>query len=335
MANLQEFSPSELARDVFEKQLLPAKKPFVLRGLVDAWPIVKESKADPVDALKYLCSHDNGTPVYTVVAPPNVEGRLFYSDDLAGVNFQKVNAGLTSTIKQMVAMSNETRPHSVSIQAAGIKECLPDLLSTHTLSLLDTAIEPTIWVSNRSRVAAHFDLNDNIACNVIGRRRFTLFPPDQVANLYVGPTLNSPGGVPTSLVDIQNPDLDRFPNFEHALANSLVTELEPGDAIFIPSPWWHSVESLDPVNVLINYWWNTHLGNSGPTANNSMMMGMLTIAAMDKPQRDAWRALFDYFVFKNSGDPAAHLPHELNDVATQLNDKGLAECFAFLRNQLK
>lgn len=134
-------------------------------------------------------------------------------------------------------MVKESSPHAVSIQAASIEQCLPALLEKHALPILDAEVKPTLWASNRSRVAAHYDLNDNIACNVVGRRRFTLFPPDQVANLYVGPTLNSPGGVPISLVDIHAPDFNRYPKFTTALENAVSAELGLGDAIFIPSPF--------------------------------------------------------------------------------------------------
>ena len=35
----------------------------------------------------------------------------------------------------------------------------------------------SLWLGNRTRIAAHYDLPDNLAVVAAGRRRFTVFPP--------------------------------------------------------------------------------------------------------------------------------------------------------------
>src|SRR3546814_5235870 len=72
----------------------------------------------------------------------------------------------------------------------------------------------------------------------------------QFANLYLGPIDNTPAGRTVSLVDLDAPDLAAHPRFTEAMAQARTVELNPGDAIFIPSMWWHHVEGLDPFNIL-------------------------------------------------------------------------------------
>ncbi|MGQ7357440.1 cupin-like domain-containing protein, partial [Streptococcus suis] len=84
----------------------------------------------------------------------------------------------------------------------------------------------SIWIGNRTTAATHYDMSNNIACCLVGRRRFTLFPPDQVANLYPGPLEPTPGGQVVSMVDLRAPDLDRYPRFAAALETAQVFDLE-------------------------------------------------------------------------------------------------------------
>ena len=115
------------------------------------------------------------------------------------------------------------------------------------MPLLRPAVAPRIWIGNRVKVQTHFDLLDNIACVVGGRRRFTLFPPEQVPNLYIGPLDFTPSGTPMSMVPLTNPDFARYPRFAEALPPRSRRELEPGDALYIPYGWWHHVEVVDAV----------------------------------------------------------------------------------------
>src|SRR6201999_1875668 len=127
---------------------------------------------------------------------------------------------------------------------------LPGLGAENGLALNDPMFEanpPTvsIWLGNRTLAATHYDLSNNIACCMVGHRRFTLFPPDQVANLYPGPLEPTPGGQVVSMVDFRDPDRARYPRFAEAEAAGQVAELDPGDILFYPALWWHQVEALD------------------------------------------------------------------------------------------
>ena len=75
---------------------------------------------------------------------------------------------------------------------------------------------------------------------VAGRRRFTLFPPEQLANLYPGPFELTPAGTPISLVDIAAARSRSLPALSpKRRRRRRAPMLEPGDAIYIPFHWWH------------------------------------------------------------------------------------------------
>jgi hypothetical protein len=164
-------------------------------------------------------------------------------------------------------------------------------------------------------VAPHFDAADNLACVAAGRRRFILFPPDQVANLYVGPFDLTPAGVPVSMVPLDDPDLDRWPRYEAALAAAQVAELGPGDAIYIPYLWWHGVQSLEPVNMLVNYWWYRDATAAQHPFGALLRTCHALFGGMPAEHRAAWRSLYDHYVF--TADPAAfeHLPPQMRNAA--------------------
>ena len=139
-----------------------------------------------------------------------------------------------------------------------------------------------VWLGNATQVASHFDLSDNFAVVALGRRRFTLFPPEATKDLYVGPLNVTIAGQPVSMVDPLAPDLERYPRYAAARELALTADLGPGDALFVPSLWWHHVQATEPVNVLINYWHNdVERGGGFPALIHAML------AIRDLPARAA------------------------------------------------
>ena len=97
----------------------------------------------------------------------------------------------------------------------------------------------------------HFDLGASHSWNaqVIGRKRWLLISPDQMANCYME-TRQSGGYFPGT--DIEQPDLARYPRLAKVSYRTGV--VHPGEIIWFPSLWLHEVVSLDDtVSITHNY----------------------------------------------------------------------------------
>lgn len=331
MHKIIERNPADA--QAFRKEIVSSDQPAVIRALVQDWPAVGQGRGPSVDICQYLEALDEGKSVYTIASPPEAGGRFFYSDDLQSLNFKRGQIPLAQVLAQLVAQLDDADAHSIAVQSLPVREVLPGFEKENRMELLDTSVAPTMWIGNQGKVAPHYDVHRNIACVVAGKRRFTLFPPEQIANLYPGPILGAPGGVPISLVDIWNPDFDSFPGYADALEAAQETILEPGDAIYVPGLWWHAVESLEPINVLVNYWWDG-VTASDVSPNDSLLHGMLAVANLDESQRNAWRDFFEYYVFRTGKDPEAHLPDGLKDISTTPSQEQIDSVRQFLAEKL-
>jgi hypothetical protein len=168
---------------------------------------------------------------------------------------------------------------------------------------------------------------------LVGRRRFTLFPPEQVANLYPGPLDPTPGGQVVTMTDIDSPDFERFPGLREALEAAEVAELEPGDALYYPAMWWHQVNALDAFNVMVNYWWNV-VPEYMDTPQNTLLHALLSLRDRPEAEKRAWRAMFDYYVFGPAERPAAHLPEAARGNLAPLDELAARRLRAVLLRRL-
>jgi hypothetical protein len=299
-----------VTRAQFEAEILPRNAPAILRGLADDWPSVARARQSPLEIAQYLVELDSGAPVDALMLPPEEEGRLFYDASMKGFNSLRTPQTVSRVLEQTLRYAQFPRAPAVAVQNALISQCVPDFRTDNVLSLVDASVEPCIWIGSAIVTPAHFDQAHNIAVCVAGRRRFTLFPPEQVANLYVGPLEHTPAGMPISLVDFAKPDFDRFPRFREALASAQVAELAPGDAIYMPPLWWHHVVSLERFNVLVNWWWHLPIAGHAlfPYGLQALMCAALTLRALQPAQREAWRHMFEHYIFDCERDVTGHIP---------------------------
>jgi hypothetical protein len=314
--------------------ILDSSKPLVLRGLVAGWPIVEAGRQHSHRALDQIRSYYRSKPVALFLGDPEINGRFFYNDDLTGFNFNHMQSDLGPVLDKLIAIEAEPDAMSLYVGSTAVDAAMPGFREHNDLGLTEQNPLVSIWLGNRSRIAAHFDYPQNIACCVLGRRRFTLFPPEQLSNLYLGPLELTPAGQQISLVDLHDPDFDRYPKFAEALNAASMAELEPGDALFLPSLWWHHVEALEPINVLINYWWNPLPDYLGYPAD-ALTHAMFSIKELPREQRQAWRAYFDYYVFGESDDRLAHIPEKVRGRLDRIDEVGARRLRAELLNKLK
>lgn len=290
-------------------------KPLVIRGLVREWPIVKLALQSDTAFAQRLAELDNGADVTTLMIAPDADGIIGYASDLGDFNYQHFKVPVTQGLQRLASYSQREHAPGLVIQSVPVRECLPGLLEDHALPFLDAHIEPRLWMGNRTVTPTHFDSQHNLACVVCGTRRFTLFPPEQLPNLYVGPLDFAPTGAAISMARLDRPDDPRYPRLKLALAAASMAELDEGDAIYIPPLWWHHVESLEQLNALVNYWWNpvNVPGYVSGHARAALFHCLLAFRALPPAERAAWRNLLDHYVF-NDEDPAAHIPEQRRGV---------------------
>jgi hypothetical protein len=316
-APIREFDTRDL--ELIRREVLTSGEPAVLRGLVSDWPAVAAARSSANDLVAYLRQFDSGAPVDAIMTAPEIEGRIFYRDALNGFNFVRNRLPLTAIAAQALRYAGHARAPAVAVQSAPIAECAPGFAAANPLPLAHPSAQPRIWLGNALTTPTHLDEWFNVGCVVLGRRRFTLFPPAQIANLYVGPLDYAPTGAPMSLVQLHAPDFARFPRFREALAHARSAELAPGDAMFIPPLWWHNVESLDSLNVLVNYWWHASGAPLGSVSGyDSLLHAILNIRQLPEPARAAWRALFEHYVFGPQEPVSAHIPEPRRGVLGRL-----------------
>jgi hypothetical protein len=312
---------------LFDERVVAPYRPVVLRGLAADWPAVVAARRSDEAVVDYLASLDSGRPAQLFVGPPEIEGRFFYDAALQGCNFQTRAAPLAALMRHLLSTRDRSHMEALYAGAAATDDHLP-AWSTHNPLPFDLpTARARVWVGNRTDVATHFDEASNIAVVVAGRRRFTLFPPEQVDNLYVGPLHLTIAGPPVSMVDCDRPDLKAYPRFAEARRHAMVAELEPGDAIYIPPIWWHDVRALAPFNIMVNHWWEDPDAVS-PLA--ALKMTLRAVRDLPAPHRKAWRHWFERLVFD---DDAAHAADHLPDHVQGLVGPPSATRDAFLRSQ--
>lgn len=324
------FDPEAIPSD-----LLMAERPWVVRGGFAHWPVVQAARESDVALARYLMSLYNGVRVALFELPPKERGRVFYADDtLSSFNFNRHAATLDQVLKGLIGLANSPEAPALYVGSTTVEAVLPGFMEANALGLGARDALVSLWLGNRTRIAAHYDLPDNFAIVAAGRRRFTVFAPQQIHNLYMGPLDPTPAGQPVSLVDFESPDLHRFPRFAQAWEAGEQVVMEPGDALFIPSMWFHHVEGLDAVNLLINAWWR-RVPEYVDSPLSTLRLALMTLRDLPEHERRIWAHHFEHFVFGADATAWSHIPESARGLLGPIDEPLSRQARAYLLNQLK
>lgn len=319
-------------------ELFAAKEPVVMPGLAANWPLVRAGLESSETAMELMAESYGGKPVTACIGAPEMRGRFAYDETCTSLNYATERMDLLEFFQRIQDCFGKAEHSYYYVNSLKYAAAFPGLLKSNDLTFNHEALESLpglskIWIGTESRAPAHYDLPVNLACCLVGKRRFTLFPPDQVHNLYPGPFNPTPGGQVITMADLRNPDFDAYPRLKDALATAVVVDIEPGDVLYYPSMWWHEVEATAQFNVMVNYWWYTSpqaLGNP----MDVLMHAILALRDRAEPEKRAWRELFDYYIFGPSERPREHLPEACHGVLGELDETTMRRLRALVQQNL-
>lgn len=117
----------------------------------------------------------------------------------------------------------------------------------------NTLYAANLWISHRGVFTKnHFDEFENFNVALEGRKRFIITPPG--FRQYYPRSVLRGFGDKSQVFDLDNVDLARYPRLAPMLAQRRDFVLEPGHMLYLPLGWWHQAESLDEVNINVNFW---------------------------------------------------------------------------------
>ncbi|MFI9817791.1 cupin-like domain-containing protein [Saccharothrix variisporea] len=110
-----------------------------------------------------------------------------------------------------------------------------------------------LWISHKGVFTqSHFDELENFNIALEGRKRFVLAPPGSFE--YYPRSIRRGFGDKSQAFDFDDVDARRFPKLVAKLAQRRELVLEPGQMLYLPLGWWHQAESLEDMNINMNFW---------------------------------------------------------------------------------
>jgi len=214
----------------FEREYVMRSRPVIITGIVDRW------RASSTWSLAYLRERIGHRRVPTTVLRD-------------GVKVDKREMLVAEVLDHTEHPRGPERYYIADIYMSRVPELLADVEDAPYFGdFIRESFQRfrVVFIGHQSTTSLHHHVsNQALSCQVVGKKRFLLYHPSQTRYLY-------PGLKNFSDIDPLNPDLKKFPKFERARPLDLT--LNAGEMLFIPTQWWHWVQSDEfGITVLYNY----------------------------------------------------------------------------------
>ncbi|MEM9457417.1 MAG: cupin-like domain-containing protein [Myxococcota bacterium] len=221
---------TELDAARFRSDYLERNRPALIRGAVAEWPALTRWTND------YLRRAIGHCRVLLETAVDQFEGRVFDDVEEIEVTFGEfLDRMITPQGRSDYFVGHWLRP-----------ELVPDLGPLPLAEVMGGPFYRRRMIMTRggNRIACHFDWYENLVCQIAGWKRVILCSPLDTPALR--PLAQKPN---YSSFDALAPDLEAYPEVAHI--SIYVAIVRPGDVLYIPTQWWHSVESFER-NIMIS-----------------------------------------------------------------------------------
>ncbi|XP_030065848.1 tRNA wybutosine-synthesizing protein 5 isoform X2 [Microcaecilia unicolor] len=225
-------------RDTFLQLIYPLRRPMVIKGL-DLGPCTTKWTVD------YICKAGGSKEVKIHVSP-------VAQMDFLNKNFIYRSLPFDAFVQRAVEEKHEE--YFICEDVADIRKQFPELAEDIKIPEFfekEQLFSSVFRISSpRLQLWTHYDVMDNLLIQVTGRKRVVLYSPRDAAYLYLM-------GDKSEVLDVDNPDLNKYPLFPKARRYECC--LEAGDVLFIPALWFHNTIA-EEFGVAVNVFWR-HLSS--------------------------------------------------------------------------
>lgn len=224
----------------FERRYQEPGRPVLVSGVVDKWPAASLWSPD------FL--------------------RAEVGQNMVPVSFMSTTGDYAGAVRKKMPLSEYVAALSQDDEGSGGKVYLGEVSLEKFFPQLLAHVERPAFVRHEDPLNAvlyfgkkqfsqlhYHPLGSATLCQVYGRKRVWLYPPEQTRYLYKYPWYSPNHNM--SLTTSPAPDPARFPDFSRAKGIELL--VEPGQLLFIPIYWWHAIQNEETNIAAVFFWYRS------------------------------------------------------------------------------